>query len=67
MDENSRNGGEMMELTVTAVYVKDTRHYHLFQLEEGQPVKGSLYFPRNAGTTPPQIVIALKTNRKEKP
>ena len=48
-------------MELTAIYTRDSRHYHVFQLEEGQGVTGSLYFPRDSGEVPNQVVITLKT------
>ena len=48
-------------MELIAVYTKDSKRYHVFQLEEGQRVIGSLYFPKDGDKIPDQVVIILKT------
>ncbi len=48
-----------MELIAT--YTKDSKRYHVFQLEDGQGVTGSLYFPKDGDKIPDRVVVILKT------
>jgi len=52
-------GEEAMELTAT--YTRDSKRFHVFQLEEGQGVTGSLYFSKDGEKIPDQVVVILKT------
>jgi hypothetical protein len=58
----SKNPGNHLEepMELKAVYTKDSKRFHVFQLEEGQEVRGSLYFPRDGGV-PGQVIITLET------
>ena len=61
---DSKNPGDHLEgeeMELTAIYTKDSKRYHVFQLEEGQMVTGSLYFPRDGDKVPDQVTIILKT------
>jgi len=48
-------------MKLVAIYIKDSKRYHVFQLEEGQGVTGSLYFPRDGDKIPDEVTIILKT------
>jgi hypothetical protein len=47
-------------MELTAIYMRDSKRYHVFQLEEGQEVTGALYFPRDGNKIPDQVVVILK-------
>ena len=53
-------------MELTAIYTKDSKRYHVFQLEEGQEVTGSLYFPKDGEKIPDQVTIILKTPRVDR-
>lgn len=53
-------------MELTAIYTKDSKRYHVFQLKEGQGVTGSLYFPRDGDKIPDQVVIILKTSGEDR-
>jgi len=62
MDSNNPgNHSEEKEMELRAVYTKDSKRYHVFQLEEGQEVAGSLYFRKDGERIPDQVVVVLKT------
>jgi hypothetical protein len=48
-------------MELKAVYTKDSKRFHVFQLEDGQQVKGSLYFPRDGDKIPDQVIVTLET------
>jgi hypothetical protein len=45
-NKNSEDHLEEGVMELTAIYTKDSKRYHVFQLEEGEGVTGSLYFPK---------------------
>jgi len=61
---DSKNPGDHLEegpMELTAVYAKDSKRFHVFQLEESQEVTGSLYFPKGGNKIPDEVTIILKT------
>jgi len=50
---------------ITATYDKDSKRYHVFQLDEGQGIVGTIYFPRKGESVPDEVVIALKTHAEK--
>ena len=61
---DSKNSGDHLEegpMELTAIYTKDSKRFHVFQLEEGQEVTGSLYFPKDGDEIPDQVIVVLKT------
>ena len=59
--KNSRDYLEEEAMELTAIYIKDSKRYHVFQLEKGQGVIGNLYFPKGEKAIPDQLVVILKT------
>lgn len=48
------------EIKVTATFDDDTKRTHRFVIDDGQGVKGNLYFPRDK-QVPDVVIIHLRT------
>ncbi len=48
---------------ITATYVRDTKRYHRFNIDEGQEIIGTLYVPRGY-EVPDEIRIRLRSKRQ---
>ena len=48
-------------MELTAIYTRDSKRYHVFEVQEGQEVTGSLYFPKGGEKIPDQVIVKLKT------
>lgn len=61
---DSENPGNYLEkgpMELNAIYTKDSKRFHVFQLEGSQGVTGSLYFPKDGDKIPDRVVVVLKT------
>jgi len=47
------------ELIIIATYDRDSKRYHRYLIDEGQPIKGTFYIPKDS-EVPERIVIELK-------
>lgn len=48
------------EIQITATYDKDTYCQHRYHIDENQPIKGTLYIPKDADAIPERVIIELK-------
>ena len=58
--------GEAQKVTkqgkVTATFTRDSRKYHLFQIEENEEgLVGTIYFLRSGKSIPDELLVTLKT------
>ena len=53
-----------MKKEITATYIGDSRHYHLFHIEGGQGFMGTIYVPIDK-PTPPILTIRLRTKDED--
>ena len=49
---------------IVARYDDDSKRFHRFIIEEGQPVVGTIYLPKG-GQIPDEITVVLKTKNDE--
>ena len=49
---------------ITAIFTKDSRRYHRFDIEEGQGIVGTIYFPKDGEKIPDELTVVLKTRAR---
>lgn len=49
-----------MEIKITATFDDDTKRMHRFIIDDGQPVTGTIYVPKDSAV-PDVVVLRLRT------
>ena len=55
-----KDGTPCKRIEITATYSRDSKNYHVFPIDESQPVKGSVYVLMGS-EIPDPVVIHLRT------
>jgi hypothetical protein len=55
-----------MGAKLIATYLRDTKRYHLYTIDEGQEVTGSIYVPKDS-EIPNEVTIELRVKENPQP
>ena len=55
----------MENIKVNATFLKDSKRYHRFDIDENQGITGVVYIPRSMKEIPEEVTISLNVKRQD--